>query len=208
MKIMAGLAGLALCLPMLVVKPGFSQAPPAKAAPPAAVPAPVPTSPPGQPAPSPAPLPPPATLPPPAPSSSPQLGAQPAPLAPGEPSNMSEQPTPSTQEQNTPATRNRVVSHRRREVRRPHRQVAAHDTGDSYVTPWSGPYVIERAQGDAAFVVEGRWFRALSPCPGWVPGERVSLRARLPGQCVLLNRTRHRTCPVSCESRAGWGPDL
>jgi hypothetical protein len=74
-----------------------------------------------------------------------------------------------------------------------------------YVTPWSGPYVIERAHGYQAFVVQGDWVRANTVCWGWKAGERVSFRPGPAGECVLVNRTRHQICPVSCE-RWAWRP--
>jgi hypothetical protein len=88
--------------------------------------------------------------------------------------------------------------------REPHRQSShAWSYGGysrwGYVTRWSGPYVIERAHGYQAFVVQGEWVRANTACWGWKAGEKVSFRPSPYGECVLINRTRHQVCPVSCE---------
>ncbi|HXW31428.1 MAG TPA: hypothetical protein VEK55_18860 [Xanthobacteraceae bacterium] len=78
---------------------------------------------------------------------------------------------------------------------------------DDYVTPWSGPYVIEKAHGDTDFVVEGRWVRALSGCPGWVAGDGVNFRKEPRGSCELINRSRHhQACAVSCSTYPAWKP--
>jgi hypothetical protein len=144
-------------------------------------------------------------------SSSPRPDAQPSPAAPGQPADTTQQTVPArpgaSQSQPTPAQRGKVVS-RHRETKPRHHEGAAGRVDKTYVTAWSGPYVIERAHDYAAFVVEGSWYRARTFCPGWVAGERVSLRAGPPGWCALVNRTRHRTCLVSCVGRPGWRPYL
>jgi hypothetical protein len=181
LKIAAGLADVVLCLLLIFAEPSFSQTP-------------------RPPAPSPQ------------PSPSPQLDAQPTPKGPEQPADATQQKgTPrqdTSQGKPTPVQHGKVVSHRRHEARPRRNEAEGGRVGDSYVTAWSGPYVIERAHDYDAFVVEGRWYRAQSVCPGWEAGERVSLRAGPPGWCALVNRTRHQACVVSCDGRPGWGPYL
>jgi hypothetical protein len=201
-KIVAGWANLVFCLILMFVEPSFSQT----LRPRDLVP---PVSPPQQLTPS---------LPQPVPSSnaapfvfaqqssSPQPDAQPSPAAPGQPADTTQQAAPvrqdTSQSQSTPAQHGKVVS--RHHATKPRRHEGESGRVDkTYVTAWAGPYVIERAHDYAAFVVEGRWYRARSVCPGWEASERVSLRAGPPGWCALVNRTRHRTCVVSCVGRAG-----
>jgi len=204
-KIAAGFAGVFLCPLLMFAEPSFSQTPRP------GVPAPQPVNPSQestpllrQPVPSPT-----TPLPPPQSSPSSQLNAQPSPAAPGPPADTTQQNVPpqlgTSQQQHKPARQKGVVSHRQHEAGPDHHQVGGGKVDRTYVTPWSGPYVIERAHGYDAFVVEGRWFRARSACPRWVAGERVSFLAGPPGWCALVNRTRHRSCPVSCNGWAAWG---
>jgi hypothetical protein len=209
LKIAAGLLGVALCPLLMFAEPSFSQTAQSGTA------APRPVGPPQQAVPShqqPAPSPSSAPLPSPQQDPSPRLGAQPTPAAPEQPAEMTPQNMPLHEDasppRHTPAQHSGAASHRHRDARRRHHDFAGLYVDESYVTPWSGPHVIERAHGDVAFVVEGYWFRALSACPRWEAGERVSFQAGPPGRCALLNRTRHRTCPVSCEGQPGWGPYL
>jgi hypothetical protein len=59
------------------------------------------------------------------------------------------------------------------------------------------------------FLINGHYFLA-DPlnCPGWVAGDRVMLLSgEWHGYCtfaVFSNRTRHRTCQVSCGSWSGF----
>jgi hypothetical protein len=181
LKIAGGLADVVLCLLLIFAEPSFSQTPRP----------PVPST---------------------QPSPSPQPDAQPTPAEPAQPADATQQkgslPQDTSQGKPTPARHGKVVSHRRHEARARRHGVEGGRVGDSYVTAWSGPYVIERAHDYAAFVVEGRWYRAQSVCPGWEAGERVSLRAGPPGWCALVNRTRRQACVVSCDGRAGWYPYL
>ena len=189
-KIVAGWPYVVLGLVLMLAEPSFSQTPPR------GVPAPPPGNPPQRLTPSlqqPVPSPNPAPL-----QSPPQPDAAPSPATPG-------QPADATQQRARPG---KVVSSRHHETKPRDHEGEGRGADTSYVTPWSGPHVIERAHGYAAFVVEGSWYRARSVCPGWVAGERVSLRVGPSGWCSLVNRTRHRTCLVSCEGRAGWGPYL
>jgi hypothetical protein len=179
LKIVAGRAHLVLCLTLMFAVPSFSQTPrPFMSA---------------QKSPSPPP------------------DAQPSPAAPEQPAETTPQTAPvrqdASQKQVTPAQPRKAVS-RHHETKPRHHEGEVGRVDTSYVTAWSGPYVIERAHDYAAFVVEGRWYRARSVCRGWEAGERVSLRAGPAGWCTLVNRTRHRACLVSCEGRAGWGPYL
>ncbi len=204
LKIVVGWASFVLCLILMFAEPSFSQTPrPRNPA--------LPGSPAQQLTPSlqqPAPLPDatPFVL---AQQSPSQPEAQPSPAAPGQPEGTTQQTGPvrqdDSQRQSTQARRGKVVS-RHHETRPRHYQPESGRVDRTYVTAWAGPYVIERARDDVAFVVEGRWYRARTFCPGWEAGERVSLRAGPPGWCALVNRTHHRTCLVSCDGRAGWGP--
>jgi hypothetical protein len=202
-KIVAGLAEVVLCLIILMVaEPSFSQTPRTG----------TPVSPPRGPTPSlqqPAPSPNAAPLPAPQEPPSSQQGAEPNP-APGQPTETAQPNAPPqpAQRQPTPARPGKVASRRHHQPTPRRNQLQGGRVGESYVTAWSGPYVIERAHDYSAFVVQGRWYRAQSICPGWEAGERVSLRAGPPGWCALVNRTRHRTCLVSCDGRAGWRPYL
>jgi len=116
---------------------------------------------------------------------------------------MTQQPT------NEDTSRPASARHEHREAGHHHDAGLGRHIREGYVTSWSGPYVIERAHGFDAFVVQGRWFNAQPACRGWKAGERVSLRTWPDGSCVLVNRTRHhRACPVSCDGYPGWGPYL
>jgi hypothetical protein len=205
-KIAAGFAGIVLCPVLMFAEPSFSQTPRP------GVPAPQPVNPSQEsppllrePVPSPT-----APLPPPQSSPSSQLNAQPSPAAPALPADTTRQNVPPQQDtsrqQHTQARHKGVVSHRHHEAGPDHHHVGGGKVDMTYVTPWSGPHVIERARGYYAFVLEGRSFRARSACPGWVAGERVSFRAGPAGWCALVNRTRHRSCLVSCDGWAAWGP--
>ena len=207
-KIAAGFAGVVLCPVLMFAEPSFSQTPRP------GISAPQPVSPPQQLTPSlqqPVPSPNSAPLPPPQNSPSSQGDAQPSPATPGLPADTTEQNAPrqqdTSQQQLTPAQHKGVVSRRHHEAGADRHQVGGGKVDMTYVTPWSGPYVIERAHGYSAFVVGGRWFRARSVCPGWVAGERVSFRVGPPGWCALV-RTRHRVCLVSCAGWVAWGPHL
>jgi hypothetical protein len=208
-KIAAGFAGVVLCPVLMFAEPSFSQTP----RPGISAPQPgnlsqqlTPSLRPPVPSPNSAPLPPPENSP------ASQLNAQPTPATPGLPADTTQQNEPlqqdTSQRQQKPAQHNGGGSHRHHQAEADRHQVGGGRVDTTYVTPWSGPYVIERAHGYSAFVVEGRWFRARSVCPGWVAGERVSFRAGPPGWCALVNRTRHRACPVSCAGWAAWGPHL
>lgn len=183
LKLAAGLAGGVLCLPLMVAEPSFSQraqpaplTPPLRQSPSLDQPSPLPSS---------APVPSPRQVP----------SAQPEPEPSGQPG--------AAAQQNTPSPRRTAASHRRHASRRHHRD--GRHLEESYVTPWSGPYVIERAHRDSVFLVQGRWFRARWACPGWEASDRVSLRVDASDGCALFNRTRHRACAVSCAG-AEWGP--
>jgi len=199
-KIAAGFAGVVLCPVLMFAEPSFSQTPRP------GISAPRPVNPSQELTPSPSPNS--APLPPPQNSPSSQLNAPPSPATPGSPADTTQQNAPlqpdTSQQQLTPAQHKGVVSHRHHEAGVDRHPVGGGKVDRTYVTPWSGPYVIERAHGYSAFVVEGRWFRARSVCPGWAAGERVSFRAGPPGWCTLVNRTRHRACPVSCAGWAAW----
>ena len=204
-KIAAGFAGVVLCPVLMFAEPSFSQTPrPGVSAPRPVNPSQEATPSPRQPLPSPnsAPLPPPQN------SLSSQPNAPPSPTTSGSPADTTQQNAPlqpdTSQQQPTPAPHKSVVSRRHHEAAVERHQVGGGKVDRTYVTPWSGPYVIERAHGYSAFVVEGRWFRARSVCPGWVAGERVSLRAGPPGWCALVNRARHRACLVSCTGQVAW----
>ena len=208
-KIAAGFAGVVLCAASMFAQPSFSQTPrPGVSAPHPVNPSQELTPSLRQPVPSPnsPPLPPPQNPP------APQLNAQPSPATPGLPADTAAPNAPlqpdTSRQQLRPAPRKAVVSHRHHEVRADRHRVGGGKVDMTYVTPWSGPYVIERAHGYSAFIVEGRWFRARSVCPGWVAGERVRFRAGPPGWCALVNRTRHRACLVSCAGQIAWGPHL
>jgi hypothetical protein len=205
-KIAAGFAGVVLCPALMFAEPSFSQTPrPGISAPRPVNPSQELTPSLRQPVPSPnsPPLPPPQNLP------SPQLNAQPGPATPGLPADTTQPNAPlqsdTSQRELTPAPHKGVVSHRHHEAGADRHQVGGGKVDRTYVTPWSGPYVIERAHGYSAFIVEGRWFRARSVCPRWVAGERVSFRAGPPGWCELVNRTHHRACLVSCAGQTAWG---
>jgi hypothetical protein len=207
-KIAAGFAGVVLCPLLIFAEPSFSQTPRP------GISAPEPVNPSRESTPSlrqPIPSPNSAPLPPPQNSPSSQLNAPPSPPTPGPPADTTQQNAPlqpdTSQQRPTPSPRKSVVSHGRHEAEVDRHQVGGGKVDRTYVTPWSGPYVIERARGYSAFVVEGRWFRARSVCPGWVAGDRVSFRAGPPGWCALV-RTRHRACLVSCAGQAAWGPHL
>jgi hypothetical protein len=202
-KIVAGWAHLVLCLILMFVAPSFSQtardlvpsvSPHRQLTPSLHQPVPAPNAAPFVVAQQ---------------SPSPQPDAQPSPAAPGQPADTTQQTAPIRQDtsksQSTPAQRGKVVSRHHETKRRGHESGAGR-VDRTYVTAWAGPYVIERAHDYAAFVVEGSWYRARTACPGWEAGERVSLRAGPPGWCALVNRTRHRTCLVSCVGRPGWAP--
>jgi hypothetical protein len=199
-KIAAGFAGVVLCPVLMFAEPSFSQTPrPGISAPQPVNPSQELTPSLRQPVPAPnsAPLPPPQNSPP------------PSSATPGLPADTTQQNAPvQPQQQLTPAQHKGAVSHRHHEAGVDRDQVGGGKVDRTYVTPWSGPYVIERAHGYSAFVVEGRWFRARSVCPGWVAGQRVSFRAGPPGWCALVNRTRHRACLVSCAAQAAWEPRL
>lgn len=177
MKIAAGFAGVVLCAALLSVEPSLAQ-----------------TASPGT------------------PGSTPLVPSQQAPasqLGPttAAPPDEAAPPTSpahedASQQQNAQPQRKGVASHQRHEVK--HHRRKPHERVESYVTPWSGPYVIERIHDDNAFVLEGRWFQARSACPGWEAGERVRLRVGPQGECALLNRTRHRACAISCDGQPGW----
>jgi hypothetical protein len=206
LKIVAGLAQIVLCLILMFTEPSFSQTPQM------GTPAPAPVSPPQQSTPQAVPSPNAAPSPAPQQSPSSQLDAQPNTAAPGQPADTTQQNAPLHQDtspgQVAPTRHGKVVSRKHHQAKPRRNEAEGGEVGTSYVTAWSGPYVIERAHRYDAFVVEGRWYRARSFCPGWEAGERVSLRAGPPGWCALVNRTRHRTCLVSCDGRAGWYPYL
>jgi hypothetical protein len=203
LKIVVGRASFVLCLILMFAEPSFSQTPrPRDVAPPVSHAQQLTPSL-QQPAPSPDATP--FVL---AQQSPSQPEAQPSPAGPGQPAETTRQTGPADQDasqsQSTPAHRGKVVS-RHHETKPRHHEPESGRVDRTYVTAWSGPYVIERAHDYVAFVVEGRWYRARTFCPGWVAGERVSLRAGPPPWCALVNRTRRQTCPVSC---AGGGPYL
>ncbi len=104
-------------------------------------------------------------------------------------------------EQETTALQKRLVTIRRNR----HDQLERRGPYEGYVTPWSGPYIIEKKYDDVSFLVQGAWVRTMAPCWGW----RVSDRVRFEwgpegGACMLYNRTRHRACPVSCWPFPAW----
>ena len=85
-----------------------------------------------------------------------------------------------------------------------HDQLERRGPTEGYVTSWSGPHIIERTRDGVAFLVEGSWVRARTPCWGWQPSDRVSFGPGPGGECTLYNRTRHRACPVACWAFPGW----
>jgi hypothetical protein len=206
LKIVVGWASFVLCLILMFAEPSFSQTPrPRDLAPPVSHAQQLTPSL-QQPAPSPDATP--FVL---AQQSPSQPEAQPNPGGPGQPAETTRQTRPAdkdaSQSQPTPAHRGKVVS-RHHETKPRRHEPESGRVDRTYVTAWSGPYVIERAHDYVAFVVEGRWYRARTFCPGWVAGQGVSLRAGPPPWCALVNRTRRQTCLVSCDGRAGWGPYL
>jgi hypothetical protein len=131
-------------------------------------------------------------------------GVSPAPPSVGAPTEAPTVPTPEEQTAQ-PTTTPSAEQQRLSQIRQTRRnRLERRGPYQGYVTPWSGPHVIEQTLDDASFLVEGSWVTTTVPCWGWVAGDRVRFVWRGPGACALYNRTRHRSCPARCETYAGW----
>jgi hypothetical protein len=160
-------------------------------------PVPVPNLPPPPPPPSPGANP---ITPPPAPSPPATITGPGNPAAPsGETANPTTEPIPPPQQNATEGPPPIHHGNLQLERRRP---------TDGYVTPWSGPHVIEQTIGQKQFLLEGYWVTAVTLCPHWVAGDRAIFVERLPGDCRIDNRSRHRSCPVLCDTHPGWHKPL
>lgn len=141
-------------------------------------------------------------------STSPSPSSTPSPTAPASPgAPATTEPIPSLgptsqdeSERETTALQQKLNTIRRNR----HDTLERRGPYEGYVTPWSGPHIIERRSDDVSFLVEGSWVRASAPCWGWRASDRVRLELAPDGACALYNRTRHRACPVSCWAFPAW----
>ncbi len=128
-----------------------------------------------------------------------------APGTPGSsPSVESQQPAIPGAEQNQPSPSSTTRPSQLAIGRHQPSRVERRGPTEGYVTSWSGPHVIEQTIGFREFLIEGSWVTAWTICPRWEAGDRARFVVHASGACTLYNRTRHRSCPVSCETYPGW----